>query len=298
MKIFKIFFKQKFTIYALVGESGTGKSYHAKLVAQKYGLTALIDDGLLIQDDKIIAGHTAKHEKTYMGAVRIALFDDKEYRDEVAKAIRVNKIKKILIIGTSEKMAKKIAERLQLPPPEKIIDIHSIASDEEIQAAIHSRNVEGRHVIPVAAVQIKRSYPQIFVKSLHDFFTRKGKLKKTATSDSKVWEKSIVAPEFSKKDRVELSEAAVTQMVVKCVKEFNEQVKIKKMTIKTSTSGYKLIVTVDVPFGRQLTGLIRDIQQCITDNLERNSGILVEDVNIIIDRITGFEPKKKSKKKS
>ena len=54
MKIFKIFFKQKFTIYALVGESGTGKSYHAKLVAQKYGLTALIDDGLLIQDDKII----------------------------------------------------------------------------------------------------------------------------------------------------------------------------------------------------------------------------------------------------
>ena len=71
-----------------------------------------------------------------------------------------------------------------------------------------------------------------------------------------------------------------------------------KTDLKTSTSGYKLIVTVDVPFGRQLTGLIRDIQQCITDNLERNSGILVEDVNIIIDRITGFEPKKKSKKKS
>lgn len=295
MNLLEKIFGKKFTVYALVGESGTGKSYHAKLVVEKYGLSAIIDDGLLIQDDKIIAGHTAKHEKTYMGAVRIALFDDKEYRDEVAKAIRVNKIKKILIIGTSEKMAKKIAERLQISPPEKIIDIHSIASDEEIQAAIHSRNIEGRHVIPVAAVQIKRSYPQIFVKSLQDFFTHKGKFNTTAGNGSKVWEKSVVAPEFSKKDRVELSEAAVTQMVVKCTKELNDKINIKKMVIKTSTTGYKLIVTVDVPFDRQLTVLIHDMQKCITDYLERNSGILIEDVSIIIDKITGFE-KKKGKK--
>ena len=74
MKILKIFFKQKFTIYALVGESGTGKSYHAKLVAQKYGLTALIDDGLLIKNGKIIAGSSAKKEKSRIMAVRRAIF--------------------------------------------------------------------------------------------------------------------------------------------------------------------------------------------------------------------------------
>lgn len=76
------------TVFALVGESGTGKSFRAKLLAQKYGIEAIIDDGLLIKDDKILAGKTAKHEKTYMGAVRIALFDDKQHRDDVAKALQ------------------------------------------------------------------------------------------------------------------------------------------------------------------------------------------------------------------
>ena len=42
------------SVYALVGESGTGKSFKAKLLAQKYGIEAIIDDGLLIQDDKIL----------------------------------------------------------------------------------------------------------------------------------------------------------------------------------------------------------------------------------------------------
>ena len=93
------------TVYALVGESGTGKSFRAKLLAEKYSIDIIIDDGLLIQNDKIIAGHSAKKEKSYMGAVRVALFDDKPHRDEIAKALqKMPKIKKILILGTSEKM--------------------------------------------------------------------------------------------------------------------------------------------------------------------------------------------------
>ena len=76
------------TVYALVGESGTGKSFRAKLLAEKYSIDIIIDDGLLIQNDKIIAGHSAKKEKTYMGAVRVALFDDKPHRDEIAKALQ------------------------------------------------------------------------------------------------------------------------------------------------------------------------------------------------------------------
>src|SRR5574344_1742329 len=107
-------------VYALVGESGTGKSFRAKLLAQKYNLQAIIDDGLLIQDDKILAGKSAKREKTYMGAVRVALFDDKQHRDQVARSLQRSRIKSILILGTSEKMVEKIATRLQLPPPGKI----------------------------------------------------------------------------------------------------------------------------------------------------------------------------------
>ena len=41
------------TVFALVGASGTGKSFRSKLLAQKDDINAIIDDGLLIQDDKI-----------------------------------------------------------------------------------------------------------------------------------------------------------------------------------------------------------------------------------------------------
>jgi len=35
-------------IFALMGESGTGKSYKALLVAHKYSINYIIDDGLLM----------------------------------------------------------------------------------------------------------------------------------------------------------------------------------------------------------------------------------------------------------
>src|SRR5574344_1399624 len=97
-------FKQKpLQVFAFFGPSGTGKSFRAKLVAQKYHIKAIIDDGLLIYEDNILAGHSAKLEDSYMGAVRVALFDDKKHRDSVALAIQQKQLKKILLLGTSEK---------------------------------------------------------------------------------------------------------------------------------------------------------------------------------------------------
>ena len=294
--------KQKFsptTVFALVGESGTGKSFRSKLLAEQYNINAIIDDGLLIQDEKIIAGHSAKREKTYMGAVRAALFDDKEHRDQVAKVLKKSHFKKILILGTSEKMVMKIAMRLQLPQPSKIIRIEEIATQEEIEKAAKSRQVEGKHVIPVPSIEVKKTYPQIFSNSMHDFFS-KGLFGKK-TGKGKLIEKSIVQPEFSKKGRVEISEAALTQMVMHCVTECSPDVKVKKITIKTDSHGYRLVVTIDVPFGTQLTGKVHKLQQYIIDKIETFTGILIEEVSIVIDKITKVEPAKfeeEKKKKS
>ena len=275
------------TVYALVGESGTGKSFRSKLLAEKYGIDSIIDDGLLIQNDKILAGHSAKREKTYMGAVRVALFDDKEHRDEIARALKKAHIKKILILGTSEKMVLKIAMRLQLPQPQKIIRIEDIATREEIEKAIKSRQVEGKHVIPVPSIEIKRNYPQIFSNSIKVFFRKNKLFTKKDQNDGKLFEKSIVQPEFSKKGRIEISEAALTQMVMHCVSECDEAVRVKKMTIKTESRGYRIIILIDVPFGTQLTGKIHKMQQYIIDKIESYTGILIEEVSIVIDKITG-----------
>lgn len=285
-------FLQKFkgmTVYALVGESGTGKSFRSKLLAQKYSINAIIDDGLLIQDDKIIAGHSAKREKTYMGAVRVALFDDKEHRDEIARALHHSKINKILILGTSDKMVIKIATRLQLPPPSKIVKIEDISTREDIEKAIRSRQIEGKHVIPVPAIEVKRTYPQIFYDSIRVLFHQKKFFNNSSETEGKPFEKSIVRPEFSKKGRISISEAALTQMAMHCVAEFDPGIRVKRLTIKTDSHGYRLIITIDVPFGTQLTGEIHNLQDYVIDNIERYTGILIEEVSIIIDKITGTE---------
>jgi len=272
-------------VYALVGDSGTGKSFRAKLLAQKYGIELIIDDGLLIRDDKIVAGHSAKREATFLAAVRVALFDEKVHRDTIARALQNQIFKKVLILGTSDKMVNKIAVRLQLPQPQKIIRIEEIATQEEIEKAIRSRRVEGKHVIPVPSIEVQRNYPQIFYDRVRVLLKRKQN-PLSALNQSKVFEKSVVRPEFSKTGRVTISEAALSQMVIHCVGEFDDQIRIKKLTIKTDTQGYRLVIVIDVPFGTQLTGKIHKMQEYIVENIERFTGILIEDVHIIIDKIT------------
>ena len=275
---------KKIKVFALVGESGTGKSFRAKLVAQKYEIDYIIDDGLLIRDDRILAGHSAKKEKTFMAAVKVALFDQKAHRDEVAKKLQGEKTKKILVLGTSEKMVNKIAARLQLPMPIKVIKIQDVSSQEEIDKAIRTRKIEGKHVIPVPSIEVKRNYPNIFYNAVKIFKRKKGPVGFSAPPS--VLEKSVVRPEYSKRGKVIISEAALSQMVIHCVDEYNPEIKIKKILVKDVKIGYRLVITIDVPYGIQLGGNIHELQQYIIDNIERYTGILIEEVNIIIDKIT------------
>jgi uncharacterized alkaline shock family protein YloU/adenylate kinase family enzyme len=268
-------------VFALVGESGTGKSFRAKLVAQKYGIDLIIDDGLLIQGDAIVAGKSAKREKLYMAAVKTALFHDKAHRDEVARALQKLRWKKILLIGTSEKMVNKIAERLQILHPHKIIKIEDIASRQDIETAIQSRKVEGKHVIPVPAIEIKRSYPRIFYDSVRVFLQRN---MGASVRTPKLYEKSVVRPEFAKRGRVAISESALSQMVIHCVDEFDDAIRIQKITVRSDSQGYRLTIVIELPYGTQLSGNIHNLQQYIIDNIERFTGILIEEVNLVIDR--------------
>ena len=274
---------KKIIVYALIGESGTGKSFRAKLVAQKYEIEYIIDDGLLIRDNRILAGHSAKKEKTFMAAVKVALFDEKVHRDEIARKLQGEKTKKILILGTSEKMVNKISARLQLPLPSKIIKIEDISSQEEIDKAIRTRRIEGKHVIPVPSIEVKRSYPNIFYNAIK-IFKRKALPISFGTAPS-VHEKSVVRPEYSKRGKVIISEAALSQMVIHCVDEYNQDIRIKKILVKDDEMGYRLVITIDVSYGIQLGGNIHKLQQYIIDNIERYTGILIEEVNIIIDKI-------------
>ena len=50
-------------IFALVGKSGTGKSFKARQVARRFRIDLIVDDGLLIRGQKIIAGDRQKGER-------------------------------------------------------------------------------------------------------------------------------------------------------------------------------------------------------------------------------------------
>ena len=65
-------------VYAFVGPSGTGKSYRAQMVASENNINFIIDDGLFIKDNEIIAGESAKKAPTKIDTVKIAVFLEKE----------------------------------------------------------------------------------------------------------------------------------------------------------------------------------------------------------------------------
>ena len=278
-----LFSIKRIKVFALIGGSGTGKSFRSKLVAQKYGIEYIIDDGLLIKENRILAGHSAKKEKTFMAAVKVALFDEKSHRDSIARKLQSEKIRKILVLGTSEKMINKISARLQMPPPSKIIKIEDIATREDIEKAIRTRRIEGKHVIPVPSIEIKRSYSSIFYDAIRIFGRKKPAT--TIGPTPKVHEKSIVRPEYSRRGKVIISETALSQMVIHCVDEHNPHIRIKKILVRDNEMGYSLAITIDVPFNIQLGGNIHELQQYIIDNIERYTGIFIEEVNIIIDKI-------------
>ena len=266
-------------VFALVGKSGTGKSFRAKLIAEKYDIDLIVDDGLLIKEDNIVAGKSAKKEEAFLTAVKTAMFDDPDHRTEVQKALKKTRFRRILLIGTSDKMVSKIAKKLKLPQPSKIIRIEDIATKEEISKAIHSRNTEGKHIIPVPSVVIQRAYSSIFSNSIKVF------MKKNFFSPKpKGFEKTVVQPNYSeKKGVVTMSETALSQMLSHCADEYDSSIKINKVKVKYDTGGYIIKLYLKLPYMMQISGKVHGFQQYLISSLERHAGIIVKEINLKIE---------------
>ncbi|MCL1979773.1 MAG: hypothetical protein FWG62_01695 [Proteobacteria bacterium] len=288
---------QGMQVFALVGKSGTGKSFRAKLLAEKLSVPYIVDDGLLIHDVTILAGKSAKQEKNYISAIKTALFTDDEHRQSVVRMIQQKKIKKILLLGTSERMVTKMAETLELPPISQMVKIEEIASQKDIENAIKSRFEEGKHVIPVPTIEVKRDYAQILSDSIRIFF--KGGKDKDGVRASRFFEKSVVQPEFHDngiEGTVTISEAALTQMILHCIDEYDGDVLVRKIKVKMGRSGYGIDLFIDVPFGKPLTGELHELRGYILRTIQKYTGIVIDRLEIAVDNIS--QRKKGAKKKA
>jgi len=268
-------------VFALVGRSGTGKSFRAMLIAEKYKIELIVDDGLLIRDQKIIAGKSSKKEKAYLGAIKTALFNDEDHADDVKAALKNEQFRRVLIIGTSEGMVEKIAKRLDLPQISRKISIEEVATQEEIEQAINARKTEGKHIIPVPAFEVKRNYPTMIYETIK-IFMEKSFFKRKKHN---VFEKTVVRPEFSKRGALSISEAALGQMVLHCVHEYDPVLKIEKIIVRKDTKDFLLEIQLKVPFGTQLTNAIPALQNYIIDSIENFTGISLSKVDITISKI-------------
>ncbi len=277
-------FKGKFKkvrVYALVGDSGTGKSFRARLVADKYDIDLIIDDGLLIRESQILAGKSAKREKNRVTAVKRAIFDDPEYASEIRDAMAEEKFKSLMVIGTSEKMVAHITDRLNLPYPDQIIYIEDVASTEEIARAREIRRTEDKHVIPVPVIEVKKDPSHRVLDSIRFFL----KTHPFLFWKNQVVEKTIVQPSYSFRGRLSISEAALAQMIMHCVEEYEPRIRIRKMAIDTTLDGYLVKMKLIYPYGISIPGTLAGLQDYIIKNVERYSGIFVKMLHLTVDRI-------------
>ena len=194
-------------VYAFVGPSGTGKSYRAQMVASEKGINFIIDDGLLIKDNEVVAGESAKKAPTKIATVKHALFLEEEEKNAVEKALKKYKPSKILILGTSDGMVQKIASNLDLPPISETIYINDVATEEEMQTARHIRVTEGKHVIPVPTFELKKDFSGFLLDPLQ-IFKSKGAGQKPYIS-----EKTIIRPTFSYLGNFTISDTVFRQII-------------------------------------------------------------------------------------
>ncbi len=269
-------------VYGLIGPPGTGKSFRAFLIADKYKIEFIIDDGLLIKGQKIIAGKSAKKEQYHVTAVKRAIFHEHKHAREVRKALWKEKFTSVLILGTSENMLNKIIKRLHLPKPYKIIKIEDIATEEEIRLAQKNRLKYGKHVMPIPLMEVKKIYPNIVLHAIHmfvdepkGFFLKKKK--------KRLIEKTIVRPNFGTNGNITISETALLQMVSHCIAEYSKNIKLLKVSIIESDNGFSLVLDISVDYFMNRPDTIKNIQDIVKTKIEEFTGIpiLKVDINIV-----------------
>lgn len=265
----------KIRVLAFVGPSGTGKSYRAQMVAGENNINYIIDDGLFIKGNEIIAGHSAKKAPTKIETVRNALFIEEEKKDEIIKAIKKYKPEGILILGTSDGMVEKIAKNIGLPKIEKIIYIQDVASEEEMEDAKRMRTIEGKHVIPVPTFELKKDFSGYILDPLQ-IFKFKGKENKPYVS-----EKSIIRPTFSYMGKFTISDSVFRQIMEYILEKEKGLSKLSRSRISVTESGADIYVEVILFYGYNIKEVLDRYKNKVIKEIEKATATKVIKFEIV-----------------
>ncbi|MBF8982928.1 Asp23/Gls24 family envelope stress response protein [Lutibacter sp. B2] len=265
-------------VFALVGKSGTGKSYRAMSLAYEKEIECIVDDGLLIKGNKILAGKSAKRQSTSVGAVKIALFIHEDHKEEVKKEIEKIKPESILLLGTSNRMVEKIASHLGIGVVDEYISIDEISTEEERIMAQNQRIKFGKHVIPVPTFEIKKDFSGYFIDKL--------RILKKKNDTLEVSEKSIVRPTFSYMGKYTISNKVIIDLVAYIAQKSSNINKILKTVIKNHETGISIIVEISVFYGEPIQKLVKEVQKQVRKEVEYITALNIESINILVKNIS------------
>ena len=266
---------EKVEVYAFVGPSGTGKSYRAQMVASEKNIHFIIDDGLLIKDNEIIAGVSAKKAPTKIETVKHALFYEDDEKKPIEKAIKKYKPNKILILGTSDGMVQKIAANLGLPEVSNTTYINEVATEEEMQTARHIRVTEGKHVIPVPTFELKKDFSGYLLDPLQ-IFKSKGAGQKPYIS-----EKTIIRPTFSYLGKFTISDTVFRQIVEYLAERMQSIYRVVRTRATSTEAGPSIYMEVIVMYGYNIQEVLKEFKEKARKEIENLTAMNVVSMDVV-----------------
>ena len=270
-------------VYAFVGPSGTGKSYRAQMVAGEKDVHFIIDDGLLINENRVVAGESAKKASTKIETLKKALFLHDDEKKVIQKALKKYKVKKILILGTSDGMVEKIAENLGLPKVSDTTYITDVATEEEMKTARNIRVTEGKHVIPVPTFEIKKDFSGYLLDPLQ-IFKSKGKGKQPYIS-----EKSIIRPTFSYMGNFTISDSVFRQIAEYQAEKMPEIYKVLRTRVQNYGEGPLIDMEVSVVYGYNVAEGLVEFKKKIVKEIENLTAMNVVKLDVVAKNIVVLE---------
>ena len=267
--------------HSIFGPPGTGKSDRALVVAYENKASCIIDDGILIYHSRIVAGKSAKREESRLKAVRRAIFWDAEQREEVRQALEKINPKRVLILGTSDRMVETICKALGLPKPSKYIRIQDVARPDEMLKAKEARNKEGKHVIPVPTMELKPYFKGYLIDPLRFFRNRKKEMPKRFSENE---ERSVVRPVFSYYGKLSFSDRVIESLVYYAVRDM-KKIRITYVRSEKSTgqmNGLILFIDVSVKPGtpQEIKKIIHTMRDRIQREIEHTTGMSLDTIKV------------------
>ena len=275
---------------------GTGKSYRAQKIAYDNNIETIIDDGLLIKGSRVIEGVSAKTAKTKVQTVKAALFSTEKEQERIRNSIKKERVKSILILGTSDEMVKRIQENLKLPKIEKTIYIQDVSTKEEMEEAVRISRTEGKHIVPVPTFEIKKDFSGILLDPFRILSRGRKKNKKNKKENAGV-ERSVIRPAFSYFGKYTIKDKVfkdIIRLVCDRIKGITE-ISTIRIDKAQNSNDIEISMNMEIAYGYNISEMAEEMKIQSKKELEYMTSVNISMVNVKIVKIEVDEEKLQEK---